>query len=539
MSDVRRPPFPMIDSPDERSDRLAEARRPRLRIPGDKSLESARTGGGTDDRRLTTGDRGPEGRAHPDTCPPDTGQVSTGSRHPDPGQDAKQHNIKDLSESHLLAQRLRNEGVGDEIVIRDASSMDRPIEKAGPFSRRNLVLAGLVLTALLIGAFLFPSISRWAQSEISVDISRVRIEAVTRGDLVREVAAQGNIVAAFHPTLFSPVRGIVQLDVRAGETVTEGQVLARIQSPEVQNRLEQERSTLFSLQADLGRERILAKQVAAQNAQNIGLLEVEVEAARRAMERAERTRDQGLTNDVEFEQAQDNLQIATLQLDLARRQAQLQAESLEFDLQTSQLQLDRQALVVADMERQVDELALRSPVDGLVSNVAVNDQDAVNPNQAILTVVDLSAFEVEIMVAENYADEIGPGTDAAITYGSNQYPGVVKSISPEVEGARVRGRVEFVGELPAGLKQNQRVTTALVLDSRADVIKVARGPFVEAGAGRIAYVVEDGIAIQRPIEVGALSISEVEILSGLAVGDRIIVSDTTRFEGAKKVLLRQ
>ena len=424
-------------------------------------------------------------------------------------------------------------------MIRDASSMDRPIEKPGALSRKNLVLAGLVLAALLFGALLFPSVSRWAQSETSVDISRVRIERVTRGDLVREVAAQGNIVAAFHPTLFSPVRGIVRLDVLAGEVVEEGQMLGRIESPEVQNQLEQERSTLFSLQSDLGRQEILAKQTAAQNVQTIGLLEVELEAAGRAMNRAERTKNQGLTNDVEFEAAQDNVQITTLQLELARKQSELEAESLQFDLRTSQLRLDRQELVVKNLERQVEELTFRSPVDGLVSNLAVDDQDAVNPNQPILTVVDLSAYEVEIMVAENYADEIGPGTEAVITYGNDEYAGRVKSISPEVEGARVRGFVEFVDELPEGLKLNQWVTIRPGFETRPDVIKVARGPFVEAGAGRSAYVIEDGIAVQRAIAVGALSVSEVEIVSGLEVGDRIIVSDTTRFEGAKKILLRQ
>ena len=93
--------------------------------------------------------------------------------------------------------------------------------------------------------------------------------------------------------------------------------------------------------------------------------------------------------------------------------------------------------------------------------------------------------------------------------------------------------------LPPGLKQNQRVSTRLVLETRANVLKVDRGPFVESGGGRLAYVIENGLAVARPIEIGSLSVSEVEIVSGLAAGDRIIVSDTARFEGAETVLLRR
>ena len=77
------------------------------------------------------------------------------------------------------------------------------------------------------------------------------------------------------------------------------------------------------------------------------------------------------------------------------------------------------------------------------------------------------------------------------------------------------------------------------MDTRVDVLKAPRGPFLEAGGGRQAYVVEDGIAVLRPIQVGAVSLAEVEIVSGLDFGEQLIVSDTARFDGAKKVLLRR
>ena len=79
----------------------------------------------------------------------------------------------------------------------------------------------------------------------------------------------------------------------------------------------------------------------------------------------------------------------------------------------------------------------------------------------------------------------------------------------------------------------------MILETRNDVVKVPRGPFVESGGGRQAYVIEDGMAVLRPIQVGSLSVSEVEIVSGLEIGDQIILSDTARFDGAERVLLRR
>jgi HlyD family secretion protein len=69
-------------------------------------------------------------------------------------------------------------------------------------------------------------------------------------------------------------------------------------------------------------------------------------------------------------------------------------------------------------------------------------------------------------------------------------------------------------------------------------MKLPRGPFLEAGAARSVYVIDDGVAVRRPVQIGVTSVSEVEIVSGLSPGERVIISDTAGFEGADSVLLR-
>jgi HlyD family secretion protein len=77
------------------------------------------------------------------------------------------------------------------------------------------------------------------------------------------------------------------------------------------------------------------------------------------------------------------------------------------------------------------------------------------------------------------------------------------------------------------------------LESRAAVLKVTRGPFLDSGGGRMAYVVHDGVAQRVAIETGGASISEVEILAGLNVGDQIIISNLGELERAERVRLTQ
>jgi HlyD family secretion protein len=415
--------------------------------------------------------------------------------------------------------------------------MDRPATVRRSAWRR-LWPAAVAAALLAAGGLLYPALSRWLAADRSVDLERVRIATVVRGDLERDLSVQGRVVAAYHPTLFSPASGIVRLHVRAGDVVEQDRLLAVVDSPELDSRLKQEQSSLLSLESALGRGKIEARQTILADRQAVDLARVDLEAAERAMRRAERTREEGILNEVEFEKAQDDLRRAGLARAHAEETAGLRKDTLEFEVRDQELAVERQQLVVDELRRQVGELSIRAPVAGLVSRLDVDDHDAVNPGQALIGVVDLSAFEVEVLIPESYADEIGPGTPAEVILGADRFAAEVKSISPEVEGSQVRGIVAFTGAAPEGLRQNQRLSTRLVLESRLGVLKVARGPFLEAGGGREAYRVEGNLAERVPIEAGGTSVAEVEIVSGLREGDRIIVSDTSRFERAQRVFLR-
>jgi HlyD family secretion protein len=211
-------------------------------------------------------------------------------------------------------------------MIPSTTAMDKPVEKARSRASRPLLI-GAAAAVILGLALLLPAARRWAKADRSIEAARIRIGEVTRGDLERDVSAQGRIVAALHPTLFSPAQGIVSLSVKAGSEVSEGQLLASIDSPELKSRLVQERSTLLSLQSDLGRQRIAARQAQVRSGQNVDVLTVRLAAARRAQERAQALFDQGLLNRTDYEKAQDDVHLTALELKNAEESARLEKET--------------------------------------------------------------------------------------------------------------------------------------------------------------------------------------------------------------------
>jgi len=412
--------------------------------------------------------------------------------------------------------------------IRDTSAQDVAIERN---NRRWLTWVIPGAGALVLGFFLFSALTTWLSAEASVPLDRIRTALVERGDLVRDLSVQGRVVAAVSPTLYSPATGTVTLDVLPGDSVSEGQVLATVDSPAVRAQFLQEQSTLDRYQAELDRERIQARKAQVKSQQTIDLAQVKLTAADREMRRAEQSIKTNAISQIDYERSRDELSRARVEFDHAVQDARLEKESLEFEARTRQLAVDRQLLVVGELQRRVDELAIRSPVTGIVGNVAIQQKAVVDQNAPLITVVDLTAFQVEVRIPEAYADDLGIGLGSVVQYNGADFRGELVSLSPEVIASEVIGRIRFAGETPPGLRQNQRVTVRVVVDELHDVLKLQRGSFADTAGGRVAFVMgANGIAERRSIRLGARSVSEVQVTAGLTEGDRVIISSIADFE---------
>lgn len=383
-----------------------------------------------------------------------------------------------------------------------------------------------------------PWVKRWANATVSVPFERIRTATVTRGDLVRDVSVQGRVVAAVSPTLYATASGTITLHVDAGEQVIAGQVLASVESPELMNQLEQAETSLAQRRLELDRQRIDTRQQALEKRKAADLAEVAVVAARREMRRAEEAKELGVIPLIDYEMAADDLRNAELAYTHAIADADLHDERLSFELRASGFEVDAQELVVENLRRQVDDLSIKSPVSGIVGDLLVDQKAAVSRDTPAVMVVDLSRFEIDVMIPESYADDLAIGMDAQIMVGGQRYDGQLVAVSPEVVNNQVASRVRFVGTGPTGLRQNQRLTTRILLAEYADVLMVQRGQFLDSGGGRLAYVITEGrVAERRQIRTGARSLGAVEIVAGLEPGETIVVSNLDPFRGADTVLL--
>ncbi len=407
-------------------------------------------------------------------------------------------------------------------TIQDTAHQDTPINPKGRRKRLGLIAGAALITvfALIYG---LTALTQTFAADRILDRAELRLATVERGDLVREVMAQGRIVVANSPTLFNPEQGTVDLKVKAGDSVTEGQLLAVIDSPELREALARERAQLTRLQVDLARQKIETEQLRLQQQQTLAMAKVQLKAMQREKRRADKAYQLNLISELDYEEMADNLERAQLEHRQAEQNMALSDNSIEFYDRSLKLQSESQQMLIQTLERRVEELNIVSPVEGMVGNIEVDQKQAVAPNQPLITVVDLTAYEIEAGVAEGLAGELMPTMAAQIRLNGQEHTGIVTAISPEVVQGQVSVRIRFAGDPPANLRQNQRLTARILLENRSDTLMVKRGPHFDSFRGYVLKL-EGERAHKLPVTLGGRSLSHIEILEGLTEGDTIIVS---------------
>ena len=208
-------------------------------------------------------------------------------------------------DKHTPTERITPRG-----RIRDTAGQDLAMASKATPHRRHLIVAGVGGVALLaVVAWLATG---WMGGARSYDATRIRIAEVTRGDLVRDLSAEGRVIAANSPTLYAIAAGTVDLKIVAGDKVAKGQELAVIDSPELRSRLVQEESTLAGMQAEASRALLDAQIMRANARKALDQAMVERTAAMRDLERYQRAFDGGAVPQNDLARAQDDMKKAEI-----------------------------------------------------------------------------------------------------------------------------------------------------------------------------------------------------------------------------------
>jgi HlyD family secretion protein len=404
--------------------------------------------------------------------------------------------------------------------------------------RQRWIAAG-ALTALLLLALCISVLQRRSAVPI-VPKAGVWIDQVKRGELLREVRGSGQLVPlqARWVAAASAAR-VESILLKPGSTVRADSVLMQLSNPDLVESWRSAQADVAAAEADL-----IAREVDLDNQ----LIDLQTIVATSAAEwqsdklQADAEREMALRGIVSALQAKRS----TLAMELAEKQHALHSERVSnfrrnrsAQLMAARARLQQLRSTSAARKQQLDALQVHAGLDGVLQDLAVEvgQQLAVGSNLA--RVAKLDVLIARLQIPELQAKDISVGLATRIDTRNGLVDGAVSRIDPQVKAGTVQVDIALHGALPAGARVDLTVDGRIEIERLHDVLQLARPAFAQGQSQQTLFVLDaDGFAAQRAVRLGRASFDKIEVVSGLSIHDRVLVSDTSAFSAHQRVRIQ-
>ncbi|MFP5286644.1 MAG: efflux RND transporter periplasmic adaptor subunit [Thermoanaerobaculia bacterium] len=402
--------------------------------------------------------------------------------------------------------------------------------------RRTLMLVGAVAVIILVTL----GIRTIEPAAPPVRRETLWIDTVKRGAMVLEVRGPGTLVPVEVRVISAPVEGRVErIPALPGVPVQPDTVLLELTDPEVEQAALEAQSQLQATQADYEDLRAqLEGQLLAQQAQ-VSSSRSLAEEARLQAEADEVLAKDGIIPDI-------NLKRSRLRAEQTEKQSKIEAQRYSQSQRSNQAQLAAQRARVEQMRalyelrrRQVDSLKVRANIPGVLQELPVQVGQRVTPGTTLARVARPENLKAELRIPEGQARDVTRGMPATVDTRNGVVRGRVDRVAPSAQEGSVIVDVVFDGPLPKGARPNLSVDGTIQLDRLDNVLYVGRPAVGQSGNTVKLFKLIKGTDEAERVEVklGRSSVTTMEIVSGLEVGDEVILSDTSAQDGFDRIRL--
>ncbi|PYR26343.1 MAG: RND transporter [Acidobacteria bacterium] len=403
---------------------------------------------------------------------------------------------------------------------------------------RQALYAGATCAVILLITL---GLSRLKPAAPSVERASVWIDSVKRGPMVRQVRGVGTLVPEDIRWVPATTQGRVEkIILRPGTPVKPESVILELTNPQLEQELQDAELKVKSAEASLQNLRVQVQNDFLQQKATAADVAAAYNKAKMQAQMNEALAKNQLVSMLVLRQSQVDVEQLGIRDDIAKQQLAGYEESMKARLAVQQSDLDQARAVMALKRRQRDELKVRAGLDGVLQLVPVDVGQQVAPGTNLARVANPSRLKAEIKIAETQAKDILIGQKAEVDTRNGVVGGLVARIDPSVQNGTRTVDVTLTAPLPKGAVPDLSVDGTIELERLPDVLYVGR-PAVgqDQSAATLFKLQDDGVEAGRvQVKLGRSSVNTVEILSGLKVGDRVVLSDMSAWDTFDRIRLQ-
>lgn len=414
------------------------------------------------------------------------------------------------------------------------AAMDQP---APPRRRRRAIIAAaLVLLLAAIGAATW----RLAPRGLRVDAADVRVAAVERALFRDEIAVRATVQPLQSVLLDAVESGRVEtVLVRDGALVEQGQVLFRLSNPQRRLELLQRESERAQQISNVLTLRVNLAAAQAERQRRLAEQRYVLELAERQHGREAALARQGFVSSAALQDSRQKVDQLRRQLEMDQASDASQnrmRDSAVTQMDQAIARLEKGLQLVSD---NVAALAVQAPVSGRLTDFRLQVGQTVSPGKELGRIDDPRQFKLSALVDEYYLQRVSAGLAGSIAINGAAYALAVSRVMPQVRDGRFTAELTFTGPTPERLQPGQGVDLLITLGDSKRVLLLPNDAFIDDASGLSVFVLDaDGRRAQRrQVRIGRRNQRQVEVLAGLAPGERVIVSSYAPFGQAGALYL--
>lgn len=417
--------------------------------------------------------------------------------------------------------------------------MDRVIKKKKWGRKRILTITGITaLVALIVLSYLYTS----GKSKLNVDFDRVTISEVKKGPFQETIPING-VVMPLTSIYLDAVEGgrVEEKYVEDGTVMKAGDPILRLSNTDLELNLLSQQSNVYNTLTQMQIARNAAQQNTVTKLNQMTDAESDLKEAERIYNLDKSLYEQKVIGLQEFKKAENDYNHAVEKKKLT--QQLLQQDSVSNAQQVAQAKQSYQGSQDALnlFQKKVGDLIVRSPVDGQLTSLDAEIGQNKNKGERLGQIDVLSGFKVRADIDEHYLSRIITGLYGTFTFANKDYKLVIKKVFSQIANGRFQVDMNFVGEVPQGIRRGQTLQIRLAFSDEVEAVQVAKGGFFQQTGGNwIFKVSNDGkTAYKVDIQLGRQNPDYYEVLSGLQPGDKVVTSSYETYGDMQELVLKK
>lgn len=375
----------------------------------------------------------------------------------------------------------------------------------------------------------------------SVDASDIKIATADSGSIDVTVSGTGIVSAAFEEIITSPINSrIVEVYCKAGDSVSAGSPLLRLDLQSTETEVKKLNNQIAMKRHELDQQRVNSDT-------RISDLEMQVKVKEMTLSRLEAE----LRNELYLDSIgsgtgdrvhQAELAVSTGILELQQLKQQLANETrvAEAGDNVKNLDIDIARDDLNEMSRTLDDARIKSPRSAIVTFIQDQLGEKVIEGQKIAVISDLNHFKVNAEISDNHANKITVGSRATVRIGKEKLSGIVSNLTPQSHNGVIDFIVRLDEDSHPRLRSGLKTDVYVSCDVVDDVVRIPNGPYYNgAGTYSLFFVSKDNKEItRRDVKLGDSNYEFVEVVSGIQPGERVVISDMSKFKESKSLKVR-